>query len=133
MRKCCGKHGPAGLLLFGLCVLLGRTAPTEVWADDEKVVFDMHEISIFDWAAGDAAYQKEGITAYYTLADSEPNEAIKKYPKLKSSRPMYGMVRFGESYFVPGVGQTYHFVLDESEGGQTREPEKPSLLGRLVR
>jgi hypothetical protein len=49
---------------------------------------------------------------------------VKKYPELKSKRPLYGSVKFGGSPLEPMSGTTFHFVLDE-----TGEAEKKPADG----
>jgi hypothetical protein len=50
---------------------------------------------------------------------SVPEEEVKVYPKLESSRPLYGAIEFGKGKITPGKGKPYHFVLDESAGTGT--------------
>ncbi len=45
-----------------------------------------------------------------------PDKDVKHYPKLVSSRALYGAVEFGKSPVEPGVGMRFCFVLDESAG-----------------
>ncbi len=46
----------------------------------------------------------------------QPHAAVKAYPDLRSSRPVYGMVRFGWQPTEPDSGSVFHFAVDESQG-----------------
>lgn len=47
---------------------------------------------------------------------TSPFKEVKAYPRLKSSRPLYGGVNFGKGRIEPGKGSPYYFVVDESGG-----------------
>jgi hypothetical protein len=47
---------------------------------------------------------------------TKPDAKIKRYPKLTSSRALYGAIEFGKSGIKPGEGRVFHCVVDESAG-----------------
>ncbi len=82
------------------------------------------------------------------LCRNVPNREVKKYPELKSKRPLYGSVTFDANYyFMSGetgtpAARAYDFVLDESGEAEAAEAaknqkkdgdaEEPSLLQTLT-
>lgn len=62
---------------------------------------------------------------------------VKKYPALKSKRPLYGSVTFDGDYFDRKAGKTYYFVLDQvdaeaAKADAEKSPQVDSGSNRLL-
>jgi len=111
-------------------VLLLTGVPTA--AGQKKAVFDMEEVSIFDQDELSQLSQPalgEFLLRGQTVACSlEPQTEVKKYPELKSSRPIYGSAVFYRDPIQSRVGPRFFFVIDESspkEEEKAEDKEKP--------
>ena len=104
-------------------------------AAEAEAVFKLQEVSVFDEA--DHRDFQRFTRGQSAQCNTEPDEKIKVYPKLKSDRPYYGTVVFNRNFHDPGSGIEFHFVVDESgEKGRiavspAKTPE-PSMLDRLA-
>jgi len=104
-------------------VLLGTAHGPSARADGEAV-FKMREVSVFE-----STRSQDLVRGQSAQCETEPNEDVIAYPKLKSKRPLYGVIKFARDYMNPETGVEYHFVIDESGGAQPAE--EPSLLQTL--
>ena len=57
-----------------------------------------------------------GQMVYLNESNRQPDPGVKSYPALKSSKPIYGSVRFGQELDGADSGTPCDFVLDESGG-----------------
>jgi hypothetical protein len=89
--------------------------PTAVGAGEkpvkEEAVFEMREVSAFDVDASQALLRGDYAECY-----TEPFTGVKRYPKLKSKRPLYGALFCDHSRAI-------HFVLDQSGDTPSRGEE----------
>ncbi|MBE0536598.1 MAG: hypothetical protein IH624_13105 [Phycisphaerae bacterium] len=78
--------------------------------------FALQEFSVFeDEYEGSLGYQLTGGQRADEL-QNEPFAALKACPKLKSAKPLYGKITFGDFLFNPGDTVTRYFTVDESQG-----------------
>jgi hypothetical protein len=101
------------------------------------VVFPLREISILDSSLDQSLLRDLSRGARAELQEG-PAEALKAYPKLRSEKPIYGLIRLAPDPYQRQSGTPLYFVVDESgENPVEEEPakEKPeedaSLLGSL--
>ena len=59
------------------------------------------------------------------ILQTEPPAEVKKWPKLRAKRPLYGTAHFDRDLQNPLGGITMHFVLDESGDAPAPPSEKP--------
>ena len=112
------------VLAFVLCggvsaVFFLPAAAAEKKAAPAEAVFELRELSAFD----KSDIQSRLTRGEYAECTTEPDKAVKAYPKLKSKRPLYGKLLFDRD-FSRGKSIEYHFVLDES--GEPPAAEKKS-------
>jgi len=88
-------------------------------------VFEMREVSVFG-----GSRSRELVSGQYAQCETEPDGDVKAYPNLKSTRPLYGVVKFARDYLQPDSGVEYHFVIDEA-GSVPPAKEESSLLKTL--
>lgn len=123
---------------LAICIILGlslfATAIRPLSAEDGdrgasesevQMSFDLTEIPFDKACASLSELQHIGHRVYlglekteYTEDSTKPEKEVKKYPSLKSDKPLYGTVRFGTDPLHPKEGTDYHFVLDASEPGK---------------
>jgi hypothetical protein len=107
----------------------------------DEATFPMREISAFEKSDIPSSPYRLNRGAQVECS-TEPDKAVKAYPKLNSKRPLYGKVKFDQRQ-PGGTGIEFHFVLDESgetpadqeKQEQKKAPEKkpePSLLQSLI-
>lgn len=107
-----------GVLGVVLC-LVGMPAA----AEPEPRVFEMEEISLLGpLDSPDLQSTTITPTAGYSACATAPQDEVKKYPALKSSRPLYGSVSFGQAPNDANSGIRFFFVVDESEGKEEQAP-----------
>ena len=92
-----------GVLL--LMAWVGVAAP----ASDAKA-FKLREVSAF------SQNEYGFIRGQRATCAEKPLAAVKKYPTLVSTKPVYGSVRFAADYGKTNEGMLFHFVIDESRG-----------------
>lgn len=118
----------SGLLLL----LIGLPAA----AAEKEATFDMQEVSVFEEGMPDQpGYSGFVQGGQYVSCSFERDDQVKRYPELKSDRPVYGSVAFDQNRVNPDAGMRFHFVVDESGDGQSGEAktdESQSLLRSLV-
>lgn len=119
----------------------GVAAGAEDAETEGETVFEMREVPVF--SRSDSRVFSRLVRGQSAQCDTEPNEEVKAYPKLKSKRPFYGTVTFDREYYDPNSGKEFHFVVDESgealaaapaaeeKSGDAESEEKVSLLERL--
>ena len=107
-----------GFCLALLCVVLPA-------AEKQKTaVFEMEEVSVFDAADSDDPNLMSVMAAgQFIQCTLQPHEEVKKYPKLKSERPVYGKVTFGQNPMDAESGRDFFFVVDESGEPKAGEEE----------
>ncbi|MGE5610581.1 MAG: hypothetical protein ACM359_15130 [Bacillota bacterium] len=98
--------GMAMIILSGLA-----GAPPWCSGAEEKAVFELKEVSAFEQTS-QRTWLQRGQTAPCT---PQPDQAVKKYPELKSKKPLYGSVVLGRDVADPKSGVEYQFVVDESD------------------
>ena len=77
----------------------------------------MAELPVFGKASSGAADRKaETVFGGFAQCAAEPDKTAKAYPKLRSTRPQYGSLRFNRLTYNDGQGPAYRFVVDESAG-----------------
>jgi hypothetical protein len=103
---CWGISGPAR----GIAAVAGQTAPPGF---GNAVVYDLKETSAFDLPD---AVRFFFIMGRSTICRQEPNEQVRRYPKFKSSQPLYGSLRVGTPYGSRDPGLCYQYAIDESGG-----------------
>jgi hypothetical protein len=105
-------------LVLGGGVLLVVLTPAAAPAVPDKgaapgpTTFELREISIFDKNSVQSNPYRLAVGAFATCS-TEPDKAVKAYPKLKSKQPLYGKLQFDHD-FTRGKWIEFHFVLDES-------------------
>ncbi len=100
------------VVCVGLLLALGGSA---LAPGAEQAVFEMKQISPFD--VGRKRPQLTLWRGQLEKCRTEPDERVKAYPKLTSSRPLYGSAVLGRrSYWDTSTGLRCAFVLDESGG-----------------
>jgi hypothetical protein len=118
-----------GLALLVPLVALPAAAGAEKKSAEEDAVFKLREVS---------ALQKNDIQGSpYRLAlgdfaacSSEPDKAVKAYPKLNSKHPLYGTFHFDHNT-ATGNSIEIHFVLDESgESPPAKEKKDKDVAGK---
>lgn len=114
----------AGGLVLAIVFVVLCTAQVPSARADGEAVFEMREVSVFE-----STRSRHLVRGQSARCETEPNEDVRAYPKLKSKRPLYGVVKFARDYMKPDTGVEYHFVIDESGG--TQPAEEPSLLQTL--
>ena len=124
MRNTSTKGTVESLAIIVISLLLGFSYPTSARAES-RAVFKMREVSAFQ-----SARSRELVRGQNAQCETEPQEKVKVYPKLKSKRPLYGAVKFDRNFFQPESGIEYHFVVDET--GDAPLAEEPSLLEKLL-
>ena len=137
------KRARLGVLLFLPALALAAVglgfAPVAEDAEAEgEAVFEMQEVSVF--GQSDSRLFSRLVRGQSARCETEPDEEVKAYPKLKSNRPFYGTVTFDRDYYEPSSGREFHFVIDESgekpaaaedKSDDTESKESVSLLDRL--
>jgi hypothetical protein len=107
----------AGVMSFAL------GAPVTVAAEQEAgksfvltgpLVFPMEEVPAFGKEEVSGQVQYRYPRGQSVGCGPTSISAVKKYPELKSKRPLYGTVKFGGSPPDATSGTTFHFVLDEA-------------------
>ena len=108
-------------IVFGgvgdLPILTAQVANGE---EASEAVFPMQEVEILDQASNRTLFQSLTRGAR-SETQEEPHEAVKAYPKLKSKKPIYGLVRLAVEPLKKDSGTACYFVIDES--GDTPEKE----------
>jgi len=104
------------LLTFGC-----KQKTDDVGGDDQKkearsegqvkeIVFDMHEVSVFDVAS----VSRDFIRGQTTMCNDRRGGG--KYPVFKSGKPLYGSAHFPGSSAASRSPGGYHFAIDEAGG-----------------
>jgi len=94
-------------------------------AEPEARVFQMEKISLLGGEPGSATVSPGG--RYLPLGYTPFNE-VKKYPELKSDRPLYGSVSFGQIPTDANSGIRFYFVIDASESTDNEKAEEPGAI-----
>ena len=94
-------------------------------AEPEARVFPMEKISLLASESGSAMVSPGGR---YLLLGYTPFKEVKKYPELKSSRPLYGSVSFGQIPTDANSGIRFYFVIDASESTENEKAEEPDTV-----
>lgn len=124
-----------------LCLVLGLfSAPVVLAADEKKaapppdkdLTFEMREASIFDKTNSIARIFHHFTGGQFVRCSTEPDPHVRAYPNLKSSKPLYGKVRFGGILEKPDTGVEYQFVVDASDEApaESKPPAKKSHAGK---
>ncbi len=105
----------SGLFLLPLAVLAADRPA------DERIVVPLKTISIFDEGG------RNPETMYYrgqsVRCETQPAADVRQYPRLESTKALYGQAEFDRRYFDNRAGIRFAFVIDESEdtgGGYDR-------------
>jgi len=117
----------------GLSLALALAGQKAVATAAEAAVFEMQEVSAFEEAKNNEKLSGQLLEGQYAFCEAEPSDEVKKYPKLNSSKPLYGTTTFDASYFAPGAGLQFHFVIDASGTEKATKEESPSLLDTLAK
>jgi hypothetical protein len=100
-------------LLAWLGVLLSPlTGAAADRSADERIVVPLRSISIFDEGEPEAML----YSGQTVRSDTQPAAEVKNYPRLKSTRALYGQAEFDRQYFDNKQGIRFAFVIDESDG-----------------
>ncbi|KPK75770.1 MAG: hypothetical protein AMJ79_09795 [Phycisphaerae bacterium SM23_30] len=117
--------------LAGLCflVVFGHEMPGRAGADQQRrrarareqvttnvEIFELEEFSVLQGEpARGSSYWRRGQLADET--GDQPHAKVKAYPRLKSAKPVYGLVSFNKGPIKSNrILEPYYFVLDEAEG-----------------
>jgi hypothetical protein len=124
------------IMAAGLLVLLGAGS-IGYWfyllprPAGEDADYPLRPVSVFEEdGCSNIQYLARGQTAWWRAGPDRnviwvakatdwktvPHPEVKAYPKLKSSRPLFGAIDFGKGRIEPGKGAPYYFVVDESQG-----------------
>lgn len=120
----------------GLVAVLLLAAPAAV-AAEKATVFEMEKVSLLDEQGSVQSSPRSALMlggGQYARCTFVRNTEVKKYPELKSDRPVYGSVSFGGSPYDPQAGKSYYFVVDESGeagSGEDKQPQEKSVLRTL--
>ncbi|MHC4176566.1 MAG: hypothetical protein ACYSWU_03615 [Planctomycetota bacterium] len=118
-----------GGVLGVLLLLMGVPAA----AEQKEAVFEMEEISVFEQGGSEfpqlvaLAMRGQNVSCSFVRRGD-----VKKYPELKSSRPVYGSVTFGRSPTAPTTGVRFSFVIDESQPDETETADNKASLRDLA-
>jgi hypothetical protein len=112
------------ILPIAVCALVGVGRPLGGMAAAEKTdgrdaVFEMREVSAFLLPFSPHLATR----GQFAQCSTEPDRAVKAYPKLKSKRPLYGKLAF-DLDMAHGKSVEYQFVLDESGEAPAAEKDK---------
>lgn len=110
-----------GGALSAVLLLVGIPAA----AEPEARVFPMEKILLLGGEPGSATVSPGG--RYLPLGYTPFNE-VKKYPALKSSRPLYGSIAFGQIPTDANSGIRFYFVIDASESTENKKAEDPGAV-----
>jgi hypothetical protein len=99
-------------VLFALLPAAAAPAVPDKGAAPGPATFELREIAIFDKNPVQSDPNRLAVGAF-AICSTEPDKAVKAYPKLKSKQPLYGKLHFDHD-FTRGKWIEYHFVLDES-------------------
>jgi len=134
-----------GLVLSAVTGLLGQppsllsAEPAEESAagTGEGTAFPMREVSILGDSLNQAILGELTRGARAETQD-EPYDEVEAYPKLDSTKPIYGMIRLDADPYEKESGTPRYFVIDESGENAAKEApaeenpeENPSLLEKL--
>jgi len=124
MKNTLNKTSAGILAILGIPLLLGSVLVRPAGADGEAV-FEMREVAVFE-----STQSQELARGQYAQCETEPDEKVKVYPKLKSKRPLYGVIKFARDPYEPESGVEYRFVVDESGDAAPTDvpPAKESSL-----
>jgi hypothetical protein len=86
-----------GLVL--VAAVRGPRASAQDAAAEGEAVFEMREVSVFDRSESRAFHRL--VRGQYAKCETEPDERVEAYPKLKSKRPYYGTITFGRRPYEP--------------------------------
>jgi hypothetical protein len=110
------------------CVLLlgcSKELPQLPLAVDKDGAFQLKEISLTEALKRQPELGHCGQRTYLGFAKTNfledstvPKKEVKKYPQIKTKKPLYGAVKFDYYYLKPESGVEYQFVIDAtgSEG-----------------
>lgn len=107
MNAICSRFSSGLLLALVAGVLPGDMAGGQAPAQEE--VFKLREVSVFDLS------ERSFLRGQAGQCTDSPSEEVKHYPAFKSAKPIFGMVKFGQSS-EPDTGTAYYFAADESQG-----------------
>ena len=106
-----------GLTTAALGAVSSTDAPpvqrTALSIPESAAAVPLKEISVFDVPV---TVNRRFIFGAYVVCQTEPDEDVKRYPELKSDKPLYGSFQVGGERTEPETGYRYAFALDESKG-----------------
>jgi hypothetical protein len=121
------------LVMFSAAAAAEKDSPKPENAAEEAT-FDLKEISVFERSDQESRYSLG--RGQYVGCEAKPFKEVKKYPPLKSKRPLYGVLKCG---FNPlnstAAKMEFYFVLDESgeepkaEKKAEKKPDSPLIEG----
>jgi hypothetical protein len=116
------------MCLFAAATSAGFWAGTLQAAPEIKsgqTAFDLKELSLGEAIRSESQLAYSGQRVYLGLVKTEftddstlPEKAVKKYPAIKASKPLYGSVRFGSDPYESKQGREYHFVIHATKPGK---------------
>ncbi len=98
-------------------------------AVEKEAVFTMEKLSLLQGDMSGSSVLAMG-SGSYTRTSFERDDRVKKYPELKSDRPIFGSVMFGGNRFDPNAGTRHFFAIDES--GEDQPAATDTTVNRSV-
>jgi len=106
---------PAVLLPAWIGALLTAiVAASETKPADEPIIVPLETVSVFKESQDKPNLSL--VRGHLMPCQTQPAGEVKTYPRLKSSKPLYGEAEFGRDYFDKKPGIKFAFVIDESGG-----------------
>ncbi len=106
---------PAALLPAWIGALLTAiVAASETKPADEPIIVPLEKVSAFKESQDQPNLSL--VRGHLMSCQTQPAGEVKTYPRLKSSKPLYGEAEFDRNYFDRKPGIKFAFVIDESGG-----------------